>query len=285
MKRVAGVLLVVAVLLTGAVAAERALQRVERPDPLGRTLLYLPSAEMLRLTSLGNAGLVADVLYLWSIQYYAQYGINDRFLYLETVYDLITDLDPLYHDAYRVGALIIQLPNTDEEVHKKAVVHLFDKALRNMPQNHEIAEAAAWDMYIRYRDMANALRYLKVAAAIPGSPHRLKRFLAAWSEDEEEWSFSNAISYWIEVRETAKTDYDRAVCEKQIYRLVASRDEELLNPLLGDWVARQGRCPESWEPLVEAGWLDRAPVDYFGQSYRILPESCSSMAAESVRFD
>ena len=285
MKRVAGVLLVVAVLLTGAVAAERALQRVERPDPLGRKLLYLPSAEMLRLTSLGNAGLVADVLYLWSIQYYAQYGINDRFLYLETVYDLITDLDTLYHDAYRVGALIIQLPNTDEEVHKKAVVHLFDKALRNMPQNHEIAEAAAWDMYIRYRDMANALRYLKVAAAIPGSPHRLKRFLAAWSEDEEEWSFSNAISYWIEVRETAKTDYDRAVCEKQIYRLVASRDEELLNPLLGDWMARQGRCPESWEPLVEAGWLDRAPVDYFGQSYRILPESCSSMAAESVRFD
>ena len=175
MKRVAGVLLVVAVLLTGAVAAERALQRVERPDPLGRKLLYLPSAEMLRLTSLGNAGLVADVLYLWSIQYYAQYGINDRFLYLETVYDLITDLDPLYHDAYRVGALIIQLPNTDEEVHKKAVVHLFDKALRNMPQNHEIAEAAAWDMYIRYRDMANALRYLKVAAAIPGSPHRVER--------------------------------------------------------------------------------------------------------------
>lgn len=285
MKRVWVTLLVVALLLAGTVVAERALQRVERPDPLGRKLLYLPSADMLRLASLGNAGLTADILYLWSIQYYAQYGLNDRFLYLETVFDLITDLDPLYHDAYRVGALIIQLPNTDEEIHKKAVIRLFDKALRNMPGNHEIAEAAAWDMYIRYRDMANALRYLKVAAEIPGSPHRLKRFLGAWSEDEEGWSFENSISYWVEVRETAKTDYDRAVCEKQIYRLVASRDEDLLNPVLEDWTARYGRCPDRWESLVEAGWLGAVPVDYFGQSYRILPESCSAMATESVRFD
>jgi len=284
-KRVVVALLVVAFLLAGTVVSEKALQRVERPDPLGLKLLYLPSAEMLRLTSLGNAGLVADVLYLWSIQYYSKFQPHERFLYLETVYDLITDLDPLYHDAYRVGALIMQLPTIDEETQKKGVIRLFDKALRNMPENHEIAEAAAWDMYIRYRDKAEALRYLKSAAEIPGSPHRLKRFLAVWSEDEEEWSFENAISYWMEVRKEAETDYDRAVCEKQIYRLIASRDQELLNPVLEDWAARHESCPESWETLVEAGRLGAVPVDYFGQSYLILPESCSAMATESVRFD
>ena len=285
MKRIVVALLVVTFLLAGTVLSEKALQRVERPDPMGLKLLYLPSAEMLRLTSLGNAGLVADVLYLWSIQYYSKFQPHERFLYLETVYDLITDLDPLYHDAYRIGALIMQLPTIDEETHKKGVIRLFDKALRNMPENHEIAEAAAWDMYIRYRDKAEALRYLKSAAEIPGSPHRLKRFLAVWSEDEEEWSFESAISYWKEVRKEAETDYDRAVCEKQIYRLVASRDQELLNPVLDDWAARHGTCPESWETLVEAGWLGAVPVDYFGQSYQILPESCSAMATESVRFD
>lgn len=285
MKRVVLALLVVAGLLMGTVVSERALQGVERPDPLGLKLLYLPSAEMLRLTSLGNAGLVADVLYLWSIQYYSKYQPHERFLYLETIYQLITDLDPLYHDAYRVGALIMQLPTTDDETYKEGVIRLFDKALRNMPENHEIAEAAAWDMYIRYRDKAEALRYLKVAAEIPGSPHRLKRFLAVWSEDEEEWSFENAIGYWMEVREGAETEYDRAVCEKQIYRLVASRDEELLNPMLGEWMVRQGRCPESWDVLVGVGLLHEPPTDYFGHRYRILPESCTVMAIESVRFD
>ena len=50
-------------------------------------------------------------------------------------------------------------------------------------------------------------------------------------------------------------------------------------------MARYGVCPETWEPLIEAGWLAKAPIDYFGKSYRILPEACSAMATESVRFD
>lgn len=285
MRRAVFALIAVAVLLAGTVVAERALQRIERQDPLGRELLYLPSAEMLQLVSLGNPGLVADFFYLWSIQYYSKYQPHERFLYLDSVYDLITDLDPLYHDAYRVGALIMQLPTTEEETHKKAVVRLFDKALRHMPDNHELAEAAAWDMYIRYRDKDEALRFLITAAEIPGSPHRVRRFLTKWSEDEKEWSIEDAIRYWIEVLKEAETDYDRSVCERQIYRLVASRDEALLNPMLEDWSRDRGGCPETWEPLVEAGWLAEVPVDYFGQSYRILPESCSTMAIDSVQFD
>ena len=285
MKRVLLTLLVLAVLLAGTIGAERVLQRIERPDPLGRKLLYLPSSEMLQLVSLGNRGLVADLFYLWSIQYYSKYQPHERFLYLETVYDLITDLDPLYHDAYRVGALIIQLPTTDEATNKRAVIRLFDKALRNMPENHEIAEAAAWDLYIRYRDKPEALRYLRSAVKMPGAPHRLRRCLVVWSDDEQEWSFEDALSYWLEVREEAETDYDRAVCEKQIYRLFASRDEELLDPMLQDWQALHGDCPDSWQALVDAGWLQEIPVDYFGRRYRILAESCSAMAEDSVRFD
>ncbi len=172
MRRVSLTILVIAALLAGTILAERALQKVNRVDPLGRKLLYLPSAEMLKLVSLGNEGLVADILYLWSIQYYSKYKPHEQFLYLETVYDLITDLDPLYQDAYRVGALIMELPTIEEAKYKTAVIRLFDKALRNMPDNGEIAEAAGWDMYIRYRDKAEALRYFRSAAAVPGSPHR-----------------------------------------------------------------------------------------------------------------
>lgn len=285
MKQVSLTLLVIAALLAGTILAERALQGVERRDPLGRELLYLPSPEMLRLASLGNPGLVADLFYLWSIQYYSKYQPHERFLYLDTIYDLITDLDPLYQDAYRVGALIMQLPTTEEEAHRTAVIRLFDKALRNMPDNYEIAEAAAWDMYIRYRDTSESIRFLKEAVEMPGAPHRLRRFLAAWSENEEQLSFDAALSYWLEVRDAAETDYDRKVCEKQIYRLVASRDEALLDPVLADWKARHGRCPDTWKPLVEDGRLAEIPVDYFGQTYRILPESCSAMAIDSVRFD
>jgi len=284
-RRVAILLLVIAGLLAGTIAAERALQKINRADPLGRELLFLPSAEMLELMSLGNEGLVADVLYLWSIQYYSKYQPHERFLYLETIFDLITDLDPLYHDAYRVGALIMQLPTTEEAMHKDAVIRLFDKGLRNMPENYEIAEAAGWDMYIRYRDKPEALRYFSAAAAVPGSPHRIKRFLAVWSDEEKDWSFEDALSYWMEVREEAVTDYDLAVCERQIYRLIASRDEAALNPLLHNWKFRHGICAGSWREIVEAGWLDAPPLDYFGQEYRISPDTCTAHAIEGVRID
>ena len=285
MKRVSIKLLLIAVLLAGSIAAERELQRIERSDPLGRKLLYLPSAEMLDLVSLGNEGLVADLFYLWSIQYYSKYQPHERFLYLETVYDLITDLDPLYHDAYRVGALIMQLPVTDEETNKRAVIRLLDKALSNLPEDNQLAEAAAWDMYIRYRDTGEALRYLKLAVDIPGSPHRLKRLLTAWSEDEQEWSFSDALAYWMEVRAEAESDYDVAVCEKQIYRLQASRDEAALDAVLQNWKLRHGICAGSWREITDAGWLGEVPVDYFGEEYRISPDTCTAQAVEGVRFD
>lgn len=240
---------------------------------------------MLRLASLGNAGLMADALYLWSIQYYGQYEPHERFLYLEPVYQLITDLDPLYHDAYRVGALIMQLPNTDEEANKQAVLRLFDKALRNMPDNYEIAETAGWDLFIRYRDKTEGIRYFKAAADIPGSPIRLKRFLLAWRADEEGWSIEDAISYWTDVRDSSDDEYNRAVSERQIYRLIASRDRAQLNPLLNQWKLWHGGCPAAWEEVVDSGFLREVPVDYFGNPYRILAEDCTVQGADSVRFE
>ena len=285
MKRAVVSLVIVASLLTISIVAEKALQGIEREDPLGRRLLYLPSAEMLELTSLGNEGLVADLLYLWSIQYYSKYQPHERFLYLDTVYELITDLDPLYHDAYRVGALIMQLPTTDQEAHKQAVIRLFDKALRNMPSNYEIADIAGWDMFIRYRDKTEGIRYFKAAVEIPGSPLRLKRFLLAWTEDQEKWSIEDAILYWTDVRDASEDEYHRAMSERQIYRLIASRDEALLDPVLQNWKLWRGRCPEDWQEVVDSGLLSQIPVDYFGRTYRIRSESCSAMGEDEVRFD
>ena len=99
MKRRFVSLSIVVLLLAGAVLCAVKLEGIPREDPLGRNLLYLPSPEMLKILSLGNPELVADILYIWSIQYYSGFRPQERFLYLETVYDLITELDPLFFDA------------------------------------------------------------------------------------------------------------------------------------------------------------------------------------------
>src|SRR5258705_368740 len=96
----AAVSLLLAALVQGRIEAGR------RASPI-HPLLYLPSGKYLKTMALGFDGLLADVLYLWSIQYYGNYDIRDRYTFLEQIYDqVITELDPHYLDPYLVGALI-----------------------------------------------------------------------------------------------------------------------------------------------------------------------------------
>ena len=83
MKRIVCAAAAVVVLLAIAITSEVRLRSIERADPLGPELLYLPTYEMLKIMSLGNEGLMADLLFLWSIQYYSQFRPHEKFLYLK----------------------------------------------------------------------------------------------------------------------------------------------------------------------------------------------------------
>jgi hypothetical protein len=283
-KRTLGSLAVIAVLLGAVVLSEVRLGKITREDPLGRELLYLPSPEMLKIMSLGNPGLVADVLYLWSIQYYSFYQPHERFLYLETVYNLITDLDPLYVDAYRIGALIMQIQTGgDEEEVEAAVRRLFDKGLRNLPDDWQLAEAAAWDFFIRFKDREIALHYAEIATQRPGAPPRIKRMVGVWRDEESAWTLDDSIAYWRRAVEDAENEWDHVLCMNQFYDAVTARDRNTLEPLLDVFAARFGFCPESWEDLIRAGALGRVPLDAYGDPYGIGIEDCRLVAYKKFR--
>jgi hypothetical protein len=283
-KRTLGSLAVIAVLLGVVVLSEVRLGKITREDPLGRELLYLPSPEMLKIMSLGNPGLVADVLYLWSIQYYSFYQPHERFLYLETVYNLITDLDPLYVDAYRIGALIMQIQTGgDEEEVEAAVRRLFDKGLRNLPDDWQLAEAAAWDFFIRFKDREIALHYAEIATQRPGAPPRIKRMVGVWRDEESAWTLDDSIAYWRRAVEDAENEWDHVLCMNQFYDAVTARDRNTLEPLLDVFAARFGFCPESWEDLIRAGALGRVPLDAYGDPYGIGIEDCRLVAYKKFK--
>jgi len=188
-----------AVLALGAAAVVSGarLHAIPEPDALGKQLLYLPTPEILKLASLGNQGLMADLLFIWSIQYYSQFAVDEKFLYLETVFDLVTDLDPRYFDAYRIGALIMTLQRFgDPAQHKAAIVRLYDKGLRNMPESWELAEVAAWDAHLVLNDQELAVRWMKAAAERPGAPPEVKRVYGRWRDNIHGWTVEDSIAYW-----------------------------------------------------------------------------------------
>ena len=284
MKRTFGSLAVIAVLLSVVVLAEVRLGRITREDPLGRELLYLPSPEMLKIMSVGNPGLVADVLYLWSIQYYSFYRPHERFLYLETVYNLITDLDPLYVDAYRIGALIMQIQTGgDQDELEGAVRRLFDKGLRNLPDNWQLAEAAAWDFFIRFKDRETALHYAEIATKRPGAPPRIKRMVGVWRDKENAWTLEDSIEYWRRALENAENEWDRVLCTNQYYDAVTAGDRKKLEFLLDEFSVRYGFCPEKWDALIRVGLIRQVPADAFGDPYGIDPKDCGLVAYKKFK--
>jgi hypothetical protein len=281
-RRLLSVVLV-AGLLAFAVLAELQMARAAPPEPPDRELLYLPSPEMLKLLSVGNPALVADVLYLWSIQYYSLFEPHERFLYLETVYQLITDLDPLYFDAYRIGALIMQIQTGgDQRELQQSVERLFDKGLSNMPQNWQLAEAAAWDMYMRFHDHRAALKYAEVGSTRPGAPARLKRMVGVWRDTEKLWTVDDSIAYWRQALDEAQDPMDRAVCLNKLYDAVATKDRQQLQPRLEAFSDRFGRCAASWDELVRAGLLQSVPLDLVGNAYGIDQKHCTVVPLKKI---
>ncbi len=284
MKRKFLVVAIIAGLLAVAVTAEYRLESIPREDPLGRDLLYLPSPEMLKILSVGNPNLVADILYMWSIQYYSGFQPSERFLYLETVYNLITDLDPRYFDAYRIGALIMQIQTGgDQEQLKATVRRLFDKGLRNLPESWELAEAAAWDMFMRFKDRKAALHYAEIAVQKPGAPARIRRMVGVWRDSESAWTVDDSIAYWRKAVEEAVDVRDHDVSLSKLYDAVVTKDRELLEPLLRAYAQQRGQCAEDWQELIRAGLLPQIPLDLFGNAYGIDPDECVLVAFKRIK--
>jgi hypothetical protein len=278
--------MLVVVLLAGAVFSETRLRAIGREDPLGRELLYLPSPTMLKLFSLGNRGLMADLLYLWSIQYYTGFRVDERFLYLETVYDQITDLDPLFFDAYRVGAMIMTIETAGDPAQRRdAVKRLYDKGLENMPENWELAEVAAWDAFNHLGDPELAIRFAEIGSKRPGAPQRLNRVLGSWRDKLGGWTIADSIDYWEGVLAEASRKPDVILAQTHLYDAYATLHRQQLDPILNDYRERTGECPAGWQPLIDGGWLSVVPLDSIGKPYGINRESCTLHPRKQIRWD
>lgn len=171
------IVLAALVLASGVFAARLALEALQSEEPSAE-LLYLPEGPYLRALALGHEQTAADLLYLWALNYYASYRPDARRGYLTAVFGgAITDLDPRFTEAYLIGALIMSL----EYRRPDEALALYDKGLRAMPDNWELAYWAGWESYSARRYLT-ARDYWRRAAQMPGAPPALMRLAARMLE-------------------------------------------------------------------------------------------------------
>lgn len=96
-------------LLTGMMFAAYRMDRI-RPDYKMQNAIYLPKNKQLRKFALGFEGEYADWLWVLSLQKFPKHYIDHiPFDNILEVYQVITDLDPHFREAYRTGALYVAM--------------------------------------------------------------------------------------------------------------------------------------------------------------------------------
>lgn len=227
-------------------------------------LLYLPNGKYLRALSMGQSALLADAIYLWAIQYYADYGREDRYLLVEHIFgDVIAGLDPQYVDAYWIGALIL----TTEARDLDAGLRLLDQGMAANPDKWILPYLAGWECH-SFGRYEQAAEYFDRAAAVPDAPAvvlRLRAGMTAEAGDLEE-----AYRLWLEVLEDPRSDpASIAVAERRVRDLRVRIELAQLQSIVDAFRNRYGRAPRSIEELVGNGYLAEVPLDPSGEPYAI----------------
>jgi len=241
----------------------------------GYHLLYLPSGKYLRAVTFGYGNLAADLIYLWSIQYYSNYQIADRYDYLDRIYRrVIAELDPLYIDPYLVGSMIMSVEAGRHEL----ALRLLDEGIARNPGEWILPFSAGFLAYNTLHDPARARSYFEKVVSIPGAPPVAKRFYAEMFNRLGDKRTS--LRYWAEIHETADSDYVRQVSWLHVHDLTIDVALEDLSRRVEEYRQAKGILPRRLGDLAGAGLLPALPTDPEGRDYLYDPAtgkvSCQS---------
>lgn len=228
--------------------------------------LYLSSSS-LRKVSLGYKELMADIYWLRALQYFGSKKLTEQdpeLLY--HYFDIITDLDPKFVNAYRYGGTFLAEPPPFGLGDTKKGIELFDKGRKNNPDNHRLPLEEAFVYYFYPKDYEKAAGLFREAAEKPGVSPLRKASLKGMAASAHVRGGNNELSrkIWEILYETSPSEGRRDFALRNIEQIDTMTLEEELTESLREYKKRHGRLPSSLEELASSGYvkgqMPEAPV-------------------------
>jgi tetratricopeptide (TPR) repeat protein len=261
----AGVLLAAAAL---AALSQMALERRRHGRDPAWDLLYLPNGRYLKVASIGYAPLLADLIYLWSIQYYGMYDVRVRYDLVEHIYvNVIGELDPRYRDAYTLASLILIAEGKSPE----RAIRVLEAGMQRSPDDWLLPFEAGFIAFDSLRDYERAARFFETSAARPGAHPMARRFHAEMFNKMGDKRTS--YDKWRNIYETAEDDFVREIAFSHAHDLRIEIDLDDLRAAVWEYRERRGSWPAALQAVVEEGILPAVPVDPDGRDYLYDPAS------------
>ena len=234
---------------------------ISRKKIPGSSIIYVPSGQYLKFATFGNSSLLADLIYVWAIQYYSDYTIPDMYEYLDHIFSIINELDPSYLDPYDIGAVIAAYEAEDLDLALK----ILDRGLEKNPEQWLFPYMAAHYAQMIKKDHKLAQEYYKKAMNIEEVPPIVERLYA--NAIFKSMDYKRALQTWLEIYKTAKDERIKKIASNHLYNITATIDIQKINEAIEKFKESYGRNPMELSQLVRAGFLDSLPKDLDGKEY------------------
>ena len=235
--------------------------RIMRKKIPGSSIIYIPEGKYLKYATFGHSSLLADLIYIWAIQYYSDYTIPDSYFYLYHIFEIIAELDPHYFDPIDMGAFIAAYEAQDLEL----AVKILDMGLEKNPKEWFFPYQAAHYIQFMAKDYERAQEYYKITMSIEGYPPIVRRLYA--DAIFKAMDYERAMETWLEIYNTAEDERTKNVASNHLYNIKATMDIEKLKDAIVKFKEKFDRYPPDLTRLVYAGFLDSIPKDMDGKEY------------------
>jgi len=233
--------------------------------------LYLSSSTLKKI-SLGYKELVADIYWLRALQYFGGKNFsnqNSELLY--KYFDILTDLDSKFVNAYRFGGTFLAEPPPMGlgDIEKGAM--LFDKGRANNPDNFRIPFEQAFIYYIYVKDYERAADLFYEASAKPGlSPFR-RASIRGMAASSHNYGGNRELSkkIWREIYENTTNEKRKNFARKNLEELRTMDIEDSLTDILREYIKAHKREPKSLDVLKQAGLIKEIPTEPLGGRFII----------------
>jgi tetratricopeptide (TPR) repeat protein len=238
-----------------------------RVQEVAEEILYLPSGDIIKRVAFGFDGMVADIYWLRTVQYFGRQLINEnqevdfslekklRYTLLYPLLDITTTLDPQYIQPYRFGSLFLPDYNYQQ------AIQLLEKGIRNNPSNWRLYQNLG-TVYWQQRNYQKASEVFFKGGEQVGAPSWMRVIGGVMvSQGGDRRTACQIYTTFYREAQQSGDELTRGQMEEQIRRIYALDEVDYLNELVQRYQAQAGKCPATLEQL---GALLQVPANKTG---------------------
>lgn len=226
-----------------------------------------PTGKTMRILSFGYRNVLADFLFIWSIQFYGSLTISNRADYVWTIYDSITDLTPDYVDPYMVGSWIMAL---EYQQYQKAI-DLLQKGSRSLKNEwiFDFESANYANLYLKNYSLAE--QYYSKVMEHPNSPAMIKRLKAHMVYMRDDLNMAKQL--WRDIYENAQNQMEKDSGFKHLYQIKFDEDKKFIKEKIEVYRLKFRQYPAELSQLKAIDPNIQIPRDMNGSDYLYNPQT------------